>query len=331
MKIFDLKRITIKDLSKMLSLAPSTISRALQDHPDIKQSTKDRVNEAVKKFNYIPNLHARYFRKKHSGLIALILPKIHMFFTPSLMEGINVCLDENEYSLIIFQSDNDFNREKELLQYCLSWMVDGLLIVLSDHTKDLNHLQILNDSNIPAVLLDKILEGPEFSSVSINDENASAIAVNHLVKKGCTNILGVFANDEINFSKQRINGFLKALNYNNIMGHVLSNKNVETLNIQLKSLSKNFSYDAVYTMSDELLIYSYNSLKAMMLPRFDDLSFISISDGKAPNLIFPKVDYIQHSGFEVGRAAAKLLINKIKDDSFIIRHEKVETFLIIND
>ena len=81
-----MKRTNIKDLAKLLSLNPSTISRALSNHPDISPETKERVKKAADEFNYIPNLHAKYFRQKNSGLIALIMPEFYMFFTPSLMD-----------------------------------------------------------------------------------------------------------------------------------------------------------------------------------------------------------------------------------------------------
>ncbi|MGB1004423.1 MAG: LacI family DNA-binding transcriptional regulator, partial [Salibacteraceae bacterium] len=88
--IFELmKRITIKDLARLLDMSPSTISRALSDHPDISDSTKKRVIQLAKELNYTKNIHARFFRKQNSGLVALILPEINMFFTPSLIQEIN--------------------------------------------------------------------------------------------------------------------------------------------------------------------------------------------------------------------------------------------------
>lgn len=84
-----MKRLGIKELAKLLSLNPSTVSRALADHPDIKPETRERVKAAAIEFNYQPNLHARFFRKRSSGLIAVILPSYNMFFIPNLLDGIN--------------------------------------------------------------------------------------------------------------------------------------------------------------------------------------------------------------------------------------------------
>ncbi|MFT4665057.1 MAG: LacI family transcriptional regulator [Patescibacteria group bacterium] len=120
-----MKRITIKDLAKLLSLSTSTLSRDLSDHPDISEATKSRVRIAATEFNYTTNLHASLFRKNRSGLIALILPKISLFFSPGFIDGINEVVASYKHSLIVFLSNNSHAREKEIVQQCLRWAVEG--------------------------------------------------------------------------------------------------------------------------------------------------------------------------------------------------------------
>ncbi len=108
-----MKRISIKDLAKMLSINPSTVSRALSDHPDIKPETKEKVKSAALEFNYQPNLHAKYFRQKSSGLVAVILPEFNMFFIPELMDGINSVVEASGRSIIIFFSNNSLEKKKK--------------------------------------------------------------------------------------------------------------------------------------------------------------------------------------------------------------------------
>jgi LacI family transcriptional regulator len=99
-------RVTLKDIAQQIGLSAATISRALADHPDISGETKQRVREAAQAMSYIPNYRARYLRAKHSRLIALIVPEMNMFFVPSMITGINHVVQQNDYSLIVFQSDN---------------------------------------------------------------------------------------------------------------------------------------------------------------------------------------------------------------------------------
>ena len=98
-----MKRITIKELAGVLSLSTSTVSRALSDHPDISQETKEKVREASKIYNYTPNLRALYLRTKSSGLIGLILPEYHMFFIPEMMKSISEEVSKKGFSLLVFQ------------------------------------------------------------------------------------------------------------------------------------------------------------------------------------------------------------------------------------
>ena len=120
-------RVTLKDIARQIGLSAATISRALADHPDISGETKQRVRDAAQAMSYIPNYRARYLRAKHSRLIALIVPEMNMFFVPSMIAGINHVVQQNDYSLIVFQSDNSIVQERRLAEYAASLSADGVL------------------------------------------------------------------------------------------------------------------------------------------------------------------------------------------------------------
>ena len=145
-------RVTLKDIARQIGLSAATISRALADHPDISGETKQRVRDAAQAMSYIPNYRARYLRAKHSQLIALIVPEMNMFFVPSMIAGINRVVQQNDYSLIVFQSDNSIVQERRLAEYASHLSADGVLLVLSSETSDLQHLDVLHDCGIPVAL-----------------------------------------------------------------------------------------------------------------------------------------------------------------------------------
>jgi LacI family transcriptional regulator len=324
-----MKRPGIKDLAKMLSLNPSTVSRALSDHPDIKPETRERVKAAASEFNYQPNLHARFFRKKSSGLFALILPEWGMFFIPGLMDGINEGLLHSGFSLIVFFSNNSLEREKEIVNHCLSWVVDGVLISLSENTHNLDHLQSFKSADIPLVMLDRVLYSPDFSTVTIDDEQAAFQATEHLIKHDKKNILGLFGNINLEITKQRAKGFKACLDHYQVgysdydlvfIDKISGDKALETK-------LRNTPYNGIFIMSDELLMTTYPLLmKNRQFP--GQISVVAISDGKIPYQLFPKITHIQHSGFEVGKAATILLINNIKNKTGDQQNLQVSTRLI---
>jgi hypothetical protein len=167
-------RVTLKDIAQAdRPLRGHDLPRP-GDHPDISGETKQRVRDAAQAMSYIPNYRARYLRAKHSRLIALIVPEMNMFFVPSMIAGINHVVQQNDYSLIVFQSDNSIVQERRLAEYTTHLSADGVLVVLSSETADLQHLDVLHEFGIPVVLLDRTIETTKYTTITIDDEQAGA-------------------------------------------------------------------------------------------------------------------------------------------------------------
>lgn len=335
-----MKRVTIKDLANLLNLSTSTISRALSDHPDISEKTKNRVKELATEFNYTTNIHARFFRKQNSGLIALILPEINMFFTPNLIKGINKAIASSKYSLITFLTNDSYKKEKEVIKQCLNWAVEGVLISLSKETKNLNHLEVFKKLGIQCVLLDKALNDEQYVSVTIDSTSASYRATASLIENGHHNILGIFGNPNFRISQERIKGYEKALLDHNLpvlKENIISVDNSSELDFILPAiLNHNKSISAIFAMSDELLaksLYHINSL-ALSIPK--DISVISISDGVFPYLTYPQINHIKDSGSKMGRIAGNFLLDSITQPSnlpnseLLISTKMVELSSVLN-
>ncbi|HJW30092.1 MAG TPA: LacI family DNA-binding transcriptional regulator, partial [Saprospiraceae bacterium] len=276
-------KTTIKDLAKLLSLSPSTISRALNDHPDISDRVKDRVKSAASRFNYMPNLHARYFRKKHTGLIAVVLPELHRFFIPDLLKGIETEIEDKDFSLIIFQSHNSYKREIEIIKHCLSWVVEGVLISLADETTNLSHLDMLKDAGIHAVMMDRALDSDFFPSVTIDDELTAYRATHELIKAGRKKIVGLFAAPGLNITANRVDGFRKAIKEMGISksGEIFlqESDSITPLQDMTRFLREKQDFDGIFAMSDELLSYAMREINANPTFYRGDIGKILISDG----------------------------------------------------
>jgi LacI family transcriptional regulator len=325
-----MKRVNIKDIARSLSISPSTVSRALTNHPDLSKETKERVQQAAALLNYVPNLHARYFRKKQSGLIALILPEISMFFVPGLLRGVNALIEKSNYSVITFFSNNQLSNEINIIKHCLSWAVEGVLLSVSEETNTLDHLEELRVSDIPLILLDRIVDSENYCSVTIDDYKAGYDAATYLIKKKKNKILGVFGNPNIEITQKRLYGFKKSFydhgvpfNENNF---IIIDK-ITLLRKELISTLSNDEYDGCFFMSDELLFHAHPILKELNLYP-DKLSILIISDGESSYNIFPKVSHLHHSGFEVGHTACEILLDKISSKNTDVVKKIIDTHLI---
>jgi LacI family transcriptional regulator len=308
-----MKRVTIKDLARELGVSPSTISKALADSSEIGESTKHEVRELAQKLNYRPNLRAKYLQANHTDIIALIVPDINMFFVPELIYGINTIAREHGYAVMMFQSDDDFEKEKALLEYAYNLPVEGIIISLSEETKSTEHLSVFTEVDIPVVMADKIIPDLSIPSVSIDDSLATQKAVDYLIAKGHKNVLGIFGNPSLTMTQLRIDGFKNTMLPILENPLILSTERILELEEKLeKYLVEMPGITAIFTMSDELMVYTHYILNKKSIPIPDDISLISISDGFAPYNLHPNITHIHHSGFEIGVQAMNALLTALK-------------------
>ncbi|MEL6864259.1 MAG: LacI family DNA-binding transcriptional regulator [Bacteroidota bacterium] len=311
-----MKRTTIKDIAKLTSLSISTVSRALKNHPDISQKTKDRVQEVAIALDYSPNLNAQHLRTKSSKLIGLILPEVNQFFFPAMLDGVNKWVVENGYSLLLMQSDRSYLKEKQMVDLCFQFAVDGLLISLSAETENIEHLMKLKYANIPVVLLDEVLENEHFPCLTIDDRATAFSATEYLIENGHKDILGIFDLAELNMTRFRIEGFVEALKYHGLPADreriitIPSNGDFEP---QIEALLKHYpKATGIFAMSDVTMMNTYRVLTngGWRIP--EDKALIAISDGQAPYYCYPNITHLCHSGYEVGVRATELLFEQIQ-------------------
>ena len=114
--------ITLKEIAKELGVSISTVSRALNDHPDISVETKEKVASLAKNLNYIPNLFAKGFRAHKTNIIGVIVPDIGHYFTSTVLKGIMREAEIHGYKVIVSESINNEKRQAEMLQTMIQLM-----------------------------------------------------------------------------------------------------------------------------------------------------------------------------------------------------------------
>jgi LacI family transcriptional regulator len=325
-------RVTLKDIARSVGLSLATVSRALADHPDISGETKARVRDVAQAMSYIPNYRARYLRAKHSRLIALIVPEMNMFFVPSMITGINHVVQQNDYSLIVFQSDNSIVQERRLAEYCTHLSADGVLLVLSSETTDLQHLEALHELDIPVVLLDKTIDTAKYTTITIDDEEAGREAAAYLMERGHRCVVGVFGDPRQRISAMRLKGFRRAHDERQLAlaeTQVLRVTIMDELEAQLeRAFAAHPALTAIFTMTDELLVHTHYILARRGTRIPEDVSLMSISDGQAPSFLHPNITHLRHSGVEVGERTAHILIGMIEHNSDAMMDVRIRTTLV---
>ena len=331
-----MKRATIKDIALKAGVNISTVSRALKNHPDVGADLRTKIKRLAEEMNYHPNLMAVQLRKQKSNIIGLIIPEANMYFFPSVIKGISDVIQALGYRLLVLQSGENLEREVENVRICYENSVDGLLMMLTNQTKALNHLEELKEGNIPVVLLDKVLDDSGFDEVVIDDIKAAEICTEYLINTGCKNILGLFGNANLMITTKRMKGF-----FNVIENHKAQNvrgdaKFVDDTFSAWRCVDEHFETekpDGIFAMSDEIIAGVIASLKKMKVPIPEKCAVLGISDGYLPQILDPQVSYLHHDGYTLGKMAAQHLIKRIDNKFSEQAHEYLilPTELIIKD
>jgi LacI family transcriptional regulator len=206
-----MKNVTLQDIADELNLTKVSISKALRDHPDISEGTRIKVKEMAKKMKYRPNLVARSLTSSKSKTIGLIIPKIAHYFFASVVESIYKTAFENGYEVIIGVSLEDEKLEKIHIETMLQMRVDGLLVSITEQTKDLERFEVVKDMGINLVFFDRGFNDSGFSFIKAEDRNSARQGVTHLLEKGYKKIAHLSGFNSVDIGRNRRLGYEDAL------------------------------------------------------------------------------------------------------------------------
>lgn len=314
-----MSRITIKDIGKLVGVSPSTVSRALHNHPDISAELKLKIQSVATEMNFIPNATAINLRSKKSMIIGLIIPKLSMYFIPSLIEGISNELNKKNYKLMVLSSDESIEKEIQNIKICCDSNVDGILISLTNKTNHLDHFSPAFNHGIPIVLIDKTIHQDQIDEVIIDDFAASKNCAEYLINKNCKNILGIFGDANMSITIDRLKGFEATLAKDKgIQYKIIFAENSEIASEKsLIELTSNKNLDGIFMMSDEIMVGVNKSLYEFEQINKSKTAIkkIAISDGQLPQFMTPNISYLHHSGFELGKLAVAVLYDNFSPNT----------------
>ena len=318
-------KATLKNISDLLQISISTVSRALKDHPDIAEQTKKKVRELAEIMDYEPNAFAIYLRTNASKLIGLIVPEISNYFYHSFIAAVEEEARSKGYSLMILQSANNTETESANLKFCKLNRVAGIMVALSSDTSDFSGFSRLEESGIPVVFFDKVPDSQEFTSVCVADADAGAMAAKAIIAKNRRNVLALFGSLTLSITRKRLKTF--TAEFKKLAPHIRLNvvhtiNSSEAFDQSLSGLKKKDRPDTIFCMSDEILTGSLKAIQQRNLSIPKDIALIAISNGFIPTLFNPEITYVETSGSELGKKAFESLLQ-------IIMHEAPPSEVII--
>jgi DNA-binding LacI/PurR family transcriptional regulator len=203
------KTITIKDIAAIAGVSPATVSRHISGKIVIRDSTRKRIDEAVKKLNYQPNYFARGLVLKQTNTIGIIVPDLLNPYWANFLRGIDDVIAPDGKSSIVCNSDNNPEKERELLWLLKYKQADGVILVSGGLTEGDTRDFVSQGGHM-------ILVGPAYrslkvSTLRIDNIQGGFIATQHLLHLGHTRIAVIAADPSIPSSNYRIEGYRKSL------------------------------------------------------------------------------------------------------------------------
>ena len=210
------KQTTIHDIARYLDITASTVSRALNNHPRISDSTKKRVREAAKMLEYNHNIVAANLRKGTANTIGVIIPLINRHFFANIISGIENIANPAGYNIIICSSNENLDKEIKNVHTLVNNRVSGILISISAETKNANHLEPIFNSDIPVVQFDRTIDTLATSKIINDDFQGAYQNVTHLIEQGYSSIAHFAGPQYIISYRKRFEGYKLALEENNL-------------------------------------------------------------------------------------------------------------------
>jgi DNA-binding LacI/PurR family transcriptional regulator len=313
-----MKQTTLVDIAKQLQISPSTVSRALSDHPDIKEETKEQVRKIAKELRYSPNPIAQSLKSSRTTTIGVIVPEIKHDFFSSAISGIEEVAYHSGFTIIVCQSNESFEREVVNTTVLMHHRVAGVIVSISQNTKSFEHFHDLLRRKIPLVFFDRACPNIVASRVVIDDYRSAFDAVSYLIGRGYKRIAHFAGPRELDICKKRLHGYIEALRQARIpivstqirYGGLHEQDGYDSMN---SILGQNEIPDAIFCVNDPVAIGAFQRINEAGLRIPQDIALIGFSNNEITRLINPPMTTVDQPSFEMGKKAAELLIKAIEE------------------
>jgi LacI family transcriptional regulator len=338
------RKITLKQIARELDVSISTVSKALKDSLEISQDTREKIQAFAKLYNYRPNNIALSLKNRKTKNIGVIIPEIVHYFFSKAINGIELVANKRGYNVIIGLSNESFDKEVINMEMLANGSIDGFIISIAKETlsvQDYHHFKETINQGMPIVMFDRVIDEIECDKVIVDDVNGAKLAVNKLVSNGCKTIAIVSTRDYISVGRLRTQGYLEALEENDIKPNpnlilkvddkFVTDDYLNILEAEITQLLvKNKTIDGILAVNE---IYALTAIKAARklgkkIP--DDIQVIGFTDGVLSRHATPSLTTVRQHGQAMGEKAAELLIDKLENENEDLE-EEYKTIVIETD
>jgi LacI family transcriptional regulator len=304
---------TIFDVAKRARVSTATVSAVLNDTAYVSPALKARVTGAVHELNYQPNLVARSLARQRTQTLGMIALNIANPFWPAVVRGVEDGARSRRYELLLANSDDNPEKEAQSLRLFLAKRVDGILLTKARGRIPDDIAEQIKTLGVPLVQLMRFGTGLRSDVVTVDEEGGAYEAVAHLVRLGYRRI-GMLNGPQVSTSRRRFVGYKQALEAG---GLAVDPDLVVSGDFRVED-----GYDAGITLlkrkPDAVFVANYMSavgfmaaLRQYQLRCPDDIGLVTCDDHPWLEAFSPRLTTINLPKYEIGQAAAELLINTL--------------------
>ncbi len=331
-----IKRPSSKDVAKLAGVSRATVSAYLNRTRYVSPELSEKIEQAIKELNYTPDPLARALKLQDTKTIGLIIPVMSRFFTP-MMRVVNEVAHQNKYGFLICSSEEEAEREREVLEIFITKRVSGILIVPCSE-KNRKLLNDIQQSGTPVVQVNRKIDGLEADSVVSNNFKAAYTATEHLIQRGRKKIVLLGYDPDSLANAEKKTGYDAVLLDHDIEDNltiIVKERDRENIDKNIEAAFRSFldskrPFDGLICTSQRKTAIALKVLKEKSLRIPDDVAVIGFDDTPWSSLLWPPLTVISENTYTMGEEATKILLDRLeKKERSTPKHIMLEDELII--
>jgi LacI family transcriptional regulator len=319
------KKPTLKEVAEKAGVSLGMAGRVLGNYGSFSPVSKEKVEQAAKALNYIPNSIARSLRTEHTKTIGVLISDLTTLFWTTLVRGIEDSAEKAGYSVILCNNDETSEKEQEYLSTLFERNVDGLIV--SPTPGSHAYIKKLARADVPIVLVDRHIKGLDVPTVQSDNKQGAFEAVNHLIGLGHERIGVITGIPGIETSELRFEGYAEALHRHKIPprktlvkeGYYMQGKAFDAAVSLLKMKNRP---TALFVCNEQMLIGTILAIRKLELRVPNDIALVGYDDTAWGSFIEPPLTTVRQPSYTMGMVAFENLLMEIRGGSQGKRHKE---------
>lgn len=331
------ERLTLEKIGELAGVSRATVSRVVNDQPNVRPEVRERVLAVIAETGYQPNLAARSLASNRSGLLGLIIPRIlHSLFTdpyyPRLLQGVTQVCNEYDVILSLFMFHSEDEETRLYPRVLRPGMLDGVVVVSSQEEDPL--IARLAASDMPFIVIGRPTDATAVSYVDVDNVTGAETAVSHLISLGRRRIATITGRQDMSAGVDRLAGYRQALQTHDLPideNLIAAGEfdEVAAYNALLRLLPQ--QPDAVFAASDAMALGALKALHAAGLDVPGDVAVVGYDDLPAAAIATPPLTTVRQPIRRFGALAVETLLDIIETGPEPPRHILLPTELVIRE